>query len=373
MGPLDFEKLFHSLLRKLGSEVIVIDSEGTVVHLVRRGANKQTAPGVVGRKLLEVFPNLGTSGQIDWRLEIFSHVLKEGRELEIRRQPRQVGGVTRWFDIHLYPLREEGEDGREGAITGAVLVSLDVSERTALEEELVRQARTQSLANLGASIAHEIRNPLNAMALNIQLVKETVAGSAPGATPPLDLILDEIRRIDSIVAQFLQFARPPRTALRLDNPNRAVQTVHDMIREMARKKGVELSLDCAAVPEVPMDKDRLVEAVYNLAQNAVQVLDQGGQVILRTRTEKDAVCIEVTDNGPGIPEEIREKIFELYFSTKEEGHGTGLGLPYADSIVKAHNGTLTVSSQVGHGSTFTIRLPRGIMTGRHDKTEDPHP
>lgn len=371
MAPLDFEMLFHSLLRKLGSEVIVIDREGTVVHLVRRGASGAKTPGVVGRKLLEVFPNLGTSGDIDWRLEIFTHVLKDGRELEIRRQPRQVAGVTRWFDIHLYPLREGG-DG-EGAITGAVLVSLDVSERTALEEELVRQARTQSLANLGASIAHEIRNPLNAMALNIQLVKETVAEKAPTAAPPLDLILDEIRRIDSIVAQFLQFARPPRTTLRLDSPNRAVQTVHDMIREMARKKGVEISLECAAVPEVPMDKDRLVEAVYNLAQNAVQVLGSGGLLSLRTRADKDAVFIEVHDNGPGIPEEIREKIFELYFSTKEEGHGTGLGLPYADSIVKAHNGTLTVASQEGEGSTFTIRLPRGIMTGRHDEAQDPHP
>ncbi len=359
---LDIPALFKSLLKKLGSDVIAIDTEGRIVLWERGFAiGGLTTEDRVGQLLLDVFPQLGSAdGDIDWNLEIFTHVLKEGREVEVRRQPRPVGNRTLWFDILAWPVfAEDGE-----TILGATLVSIDVSERHALEEELTRTARTQSLANLGASIAHEIRNPLNAMGLNLQLVREGIVDPEKATTEQqvndLDLALAEIRRLDEIVGNFLTFARPPQATMSLDDPTQAIESVIAMLKEKARRKGVELVNACSPVPKVLMDRNRIIEALFNLAQNAVQALSKGGTVTLSADVEADAVVLKVIDDGPGIPAEMQPKIFELYFSTKEED-GTGLGLPYADSIVKAHNGKLSLHSKIGEGSTFEIRLPRSIQ------------
>lgn len=363
MAGFSVDILLKSLLHHLGSDVIAIDREGLIVYWERGFAGAGDAPaGMIGRHLLDVFPQMQDSeGGIDWNLEIFKHVLDEGRSVEVRRQARHVGDRTFWFDILAWPLK----DG-EGDVVGAVLASLDISERQALEDELIRTARTQSLANLGASIAHEIRNPLNAMSLNLQLVREGLEdpdrADREQQLANIDLALEEITRLDGIVSNFLQFARPPQTQLSLDDPNDAVRTVISMLNETARKKGVELVNASQPVPEVLMDRNRIIEAIFNLAQNAIQAMEGGGTVTLGTLIEPDSVLIQVADDGPGIPEEMHDKIFELYFSTKEED-GTGLGLPYADSLIKAHQGQLTMSSEPGQGTTFTIRLPRSIRTG----------
>ena len=363
MTKIDYRTLLQTLISRWGSDILVVDKDGTIIIWEQGFGVQAQSNQFVGHNLRELFPNLSSEeAGIDWELEIFTHVINEGRSAEIRKLSRKVGSKMLWFDIYLYPLME-GD-----SVEGAVLVSLDVSERTRLEDELVRQARTQSLANLGASIAHEIRNPLNAMSLNLQLVKEGILH--PDKTDPqeqvenLNLILDEINRLDSIVSNFLQFARPQKTTLSLENPNTAVDVVISMLREKARKQGIELESNLSQLPDIPMDKSRLVEALFNLTQNAIQALGNqpGGLVKVITRLAPDHALIQVQDNGPGIPEEIRDKIFDLYFSTKEED-GTGLGLPYAERIVKDHNGTITLDTDTGQGTTFNIKLPLSIMTG----------
>jgi len=360
MTNINYQTLLQSLIKKLGSDILVIDMDGKIL-IWEHGFGGQRNYNAVGKNLRDLFPNLsGDKEGIDWELEIFSHVLTEGRSIEIHKLSRQVGNKTLWFDIFLYPLKTDGN------VTGAVIVSLDVSKRTRLEDEVVRQARTQSLANLGASIAHEIRNPLNAMSLNLQLVREAILDNSKASTEEqvdnLNLILQEISRLDSIVSNFLQFARPQKTMLSLENPNEAVQVVISMLTEQARKQGVELRSALSQLPKIPMDKSRLVEAIFNLAQNAIQALKDHGHVEISTSLVKDQVLIRVQDNGPGITDDTKEKIFDLYFSTKAVD-GTGLGLPYAERIVKDHHGSLSLETEVGKGSTFIISLPLSIITG----------
>jgi signal transduction histidine kinase len=141
-----------------------------------------------------------------------------------------------------------------------------------------------------------------------------------------------------------------------------VNVVISMLREQARKQGVELQSNLSQLPDIPLDKSRLVEAIFNIAQNAIQALGDSGTVHFNSSAQSDHVLLQIIDDGPGIPEEIQEKIFDLYFSTKDED-GTGLGLPYAERIVKDHNGTLTVKSSLGKGTAFLITLPLGFMTG----------
>ena len=204
------------------------------------------------------------------------------------------------------------------------------------------------------------------MSLNLQLLREAILDPSKGKPEEqldnLNLTLQEIERLDSIVSNFLQFARPQKTTLSLENPNTAVNVVISMLTEQSRKQGVELTSKISQLPDIPMDKSRLVEAIFNLAQNALQALGKTGRVEISTGVEGDHVVIRVQDDGPGIPRDIQDKIFDLYFSTKESD-GTGLGLPYAERIVKDHNGSLSLESDLGKGSTFIISLPLGIITG----------
>ncbi len=174
----------------------------------------------------------------------------------------------------------------------------------------------------------------------------------------LDSTKSEIKRLERLVNNFLAYARPSQPRFESRDLNVVVREVLRFLELDFRQSQVELRTDLEPLlPDVEIDETQFKQALINLLVNARQVLKDGGLVTIRTRAgSRGEVVLEVEDDGPGIPEEMRERIFEVFYSSR--GGGTGLGLPIARQIVERHGGAIELHSQEGQGTRFTIRLPR---------------
>jgi signal transduction histidine kinase len=231
-----------------------------------------------------------------------------------------------------------------------------------LEHARQSAARVAYRVNLGSGLAHEIRNPLNSMNMNLQMLGEELQG-VPGLEggehlEMLRSMQGEIKRIANLIDVFLQYARPATPQLEVKDLNDVLNATARFLQADFRQSGVDLVLDLEPLlPSVELDEGQLRQALLNILGNARQVMQPGGQVRVVTRAGMGGeVVIEIADNGPGIPADSIEKIFEPFFS-KRAG-GTGLGLAIARQMVENHGGSIEVDSQVGRGTTFRIRLPR---------------
>jgi two-component system sensor histidine kinase HydH len=336
----------RSLLDTLESGVALLDAEGVFRYVngtIAAICGKDPA-SLVGRGADEALPAL--KGEIDWR-HAARNVIRRGRSIRLAR----FALPGRVLDCALGPLRLARGDV-------ALLTVTDVSEAVQLEERLLRQARTQAIANLGDSVAHEIRNPLNSIHMNVQLLREGLSGARLDRER-LDRIATtvqrEIKRLDGVVRDFVQYSRPP--ALRLDRGslNHVVRAALDALDAQVREKQLRVRTDLQSARPVNMDKDRIQRAIYNVLLNAVQVLPEGGEIVCRSRDEERHCVLEISDNGPGIDPSKSSNIFTLFYTTKPGG--TGLGLPIANRIVEEHGGRMAVASAPGKGATFAFFLP----------------
>ncbi|HZZ84687.1 MAG TPA: ATP-binding protein [Anaeromyxobacteraceae bacterium] len=235
------------------------------------------------------------------------------------------------------------------------------------KHELARRAQTaEKLAAIGtmtAGLSHEIRNPLNAAALQLTVLERRIHKlPREGQTTllePLALVRDEIRRLDHILEDFLQFARPREFVAHTVPVETVLTKVLDLLEGQAERRSVEVIRDFHPVPPVRGDEERLRQVVMNLALNAVEAIPAGGFLRVSSAVEAaDAadVVIHVDDDGPGIPAELRERIFEPFFTTKPAGSGLGLSIVHA--IVTQHGGTISAGESPEGGARFTLRLPR---------------
>ena len=231
-----------------------------------------------------------------------------------------------------------------------------------LEQARQSAARASYVGLLASGLAHEIRNPLNAMNMNLQMLEEELSAKAelidPEHTELLESTKSEIKRLERLVNNFLAYARPAQPRLEPSDLNLVVREVMRLLEVDFRQSQIELRADLEPLlPEVETDPTQFKQALINLLVNARQVLTSGGRVTVRTRVgSRGEVVLEVEDDGPGIPTEVRERIFEVFYSSR--GGGTGLGLPIARQIVERHGGTVQLNSVEGQGTTFQIRLPR---------------
>src|SRR5918993_1141028 len=241
----------------------------------------------------------------------------------------------------------------------------------------------RSLGRLMAGVTHEVRNPLNAMTIHLELVREhllrlqrsarapvgAVLGlegrdeSAPevtGAREHLDVIASEIRRLDEVITGFVRFIRPEELQVTPVNVQLLINEVIALVEPDARRSGITCRVDApAGLPELRADPALLRQALLNLALNACQAMPDGGKLTMGARVEKDRrLALTVEDTGAGISADNLDRIFDLYYTTRPEGSGIGLSIVYR--IVQLHGGEIEVQSTEGRGTTFRILLPLGL-------------
>ncbi len=258
---------------------------------------------------------------------------------------------------------------------GAMLVARNVGYLNQVHSTLNYSRKAAAIGRLLAGVAHEVKNPLNAMTIHLELlkqkvgsIKEPIVVPAPNGGPgrPLDLakhvniISSEIKRLDEVVAGFLKFARPDELKLQ---PVAIATVVHDVVSTIApeaHRRRVTIRQECPpALPDINADQGMLMQVVLNLAINALQAMPDGGSLKLACRVaSRRRVALSVEDTGVGISPEDLPRIFDLYFTTKEKGSGIGLSMVFR--IVQLHDGEVEVQSTPGGGTKFTLRFPQAI-------------
>jgi len=228
-----------------------------------------------------------------------------------------------------------------------------------------RQQKLATLGTLAAGIAHEIRNPLTSLKARLHTLEKHLL-IVPAARKDTNIISAEISRLERIVQDILSFARPSDPRLETFPAETVIREVRGLVSPDLERRGLQLVVESSPELFIRADSGHLKQVLINLVRNAAEAIDGEGTVTLRTRAaraplggrETDAVILEVSDTGKGIPPEAEKRLFDPFFSTKETG--TGLGLTIAARIVEKHGGVLQYQTQPGHGTTFGVVLPREI-------------
>jgi signal transduction histidine kinase len=245
-----------------------------------------------------------------------------------------------------------------GATVGCVVHLRDVTERMLMKEQMWRMEQFASLSTLAAGLLHEIKNPITALSIHVQLLEERLRSSkADGpVTELIDVLKSEVRRLDLTLEGFRNFASLQRLNLKWVDVRQVLEDVVRLIRPQASQQGVRLDHAAPAgpLPPVALDAEKIEQAMLNLVLNALDAMPKGGELYLGATLKDGQIEVVVRDTGPGIPPEIQDHIFHPYFSTKDRG--TGIGLTLAEKLVRQHQGHLGFRTGPG-GTTFAITLP----------------
>jgi signal transduction histidine kinase len=231
-----------------------------------------------------------------------------------------------------------------------------------MQSTLSYARRVATLGRLSAGLAHEIKNPLHATMIRLELLKQLLADKEPHDTSPLlehvAVVGAQMRRLDEVVQSFLKFIRPEELQLRPVQLSTILEAIMPIVEAEARSHGVKVLTECSNdLPPLNADSPVLEQAFLNLAINACQATPSGGSLRIAAAAARDRrVEVIFEDSGVGISPEHIEKIFDLYFTTKE--HGSGIGLAMVFRAVHLHNGEIEVQSTPGRGTTFRLLLPQ---------------
>ena len=310
---------------------------------------------VLGQPLqLIVPPERLAAGELEWLDE---QVTRTGHaQLETERLARDGRRVAVEMSVSL--LR-----GPAGEPIGRCAILRDMTGRKRQEEEKLQSERLATIGAMSAKLAHEIRNPLSSVRLNLDLVADeipAVAGTQPRAAAEMRALLAtvdaEVHRIQRVTEDYLQFARMPKPRWEVVALNEVLTQRLAFLHSTFAKAGVRLATDYAPdLPAVAGDEEQLWQAILNLVRNALEAMPEGGALTVRTTQSDGWVRLAITDTGKGMTGAEREQIFKPFFSTKPGG--TGLGLPLTQQIIAEHGGRLRCESAPGQGTTFAMELP----------------
>jgi len=375
--------LLRSIIDSMPSILVTVDPAGAI-NQWNAEAEKVTGLSlaeVLGRKLKEIFPSLNND------LAKIAVAIRTRKPQTIHKAAREFAGQKWRADITIYPLLTSGTEG-------AVIRIDNVSDVSRMEELLVQSEKMLSLGGLAAGMAHEINNPLAGILQNLQLIRSRLLQD----TPPnrniaeeigcdlntlqdyitkrkipimLDMINEAGQRAASIVRNMLSFSRMETDILHPCNLDTIItQTIEIACNDYSLSHNYDfrsIHIDYQNMPNLPpiMGIDsQLQQVLFNLLKNSAQAMTEWKEmkkkpkITIKTWLEKNAVLLELCDNGPGMPEELQAKIFEPFFTTKDIGQGTGLGLSVAYFIItETHKGMLTVNSALKQGTCFQISLP----------------
>ena len=339
-----------SILNTVDLAIVTSSFEGRILSS-NRAAEDMFGSGLVGSRIALLFEN-PASGE-----EILRAAVEKGKfdgEVVMKR------GDGRSFPAYLSIRQIFDARGKATAIMCVVRDITSEKEKERLEKQIFEAEKLASLGQLAAGVAHEINNPLTSVTLiTEQLLKEVEDGRV---RRKLKVIERQVEGAARIARSLLNFARQVTPEIRDVDINAILDKV---LEELSVQMGrISLEKDYGKLPKVKGDELQLRQAFTNVILNAIQAIEGEGKITVKTRAERDAVVVTISDTGRGIPEEHLSRIFEPFFTTKELGKGTGLGLAIVHGIIERHGGKIEVESEVGKGTSFTITLPLEYAEGR---------
>jgi signal transduction histidine kinase len=301
------------------------------------------AEAIVHRQALEVFS--AHNPLHDLLREAFaSRQSTPWRTLELGGEPPARVAVNVQF------IREQGE------AMGCLVTLRDASTRAQIEDQIDVTTKLAALGRLTSGVAHEVKNPLNAMVLQLEILKSKLTDQGERVGPHLEILSSEIRRLDRVVKTFLDFTRPVEIHPIPTPVETLVREVFLLAEPQALQNNVRLVFEHqGALPTINVDRDLMKQALLNLVLNGCQAMPSGGQLKVKPQTDGHHLNLEVSDQGVGIPPEARQKIFSLFYTTKPGGSGIGLAMAFR--VLQLHNGFIDFSSEAHHGTTFRVSIP----------------
>ena len=363
LSKLDTEQI-EQLFQTLGEEnerlAVVLDSMNDGVFVTDE-SHRLVLVNKAAERMVPVTPGRIIAERPVWHViadeDIASFVrrtLENDESVSDREFTLDHGGTTRILNCSVIPLVQAGH------IRGNILQLEDISEKRGREARLRRAESLASLTTLAAGVAHEIKNPLGSIGIHTQLlqklIREQSAQNLETAENYLGVIEEEIERLNKIVVDFLFAVRPMDTKLEDNDLNGLVDDLLTFVQYELEQAHIELVRDFDAdLSHLQLDPKYFKQAILNIIKNAISAMPDGGMLRVSTQQRGDQALLRISDNGIGMSEEVRDKIFEPYFTTRDFGSGIGLTLVY--KVVKEHMGDIAVISKEGHGTTFTITLP----------------
>lgn len=339
----------EQLLERLEEVVLLFDRDDRLV-MAGRAAERFLGRGrweILGRSLNELFPPTSALGAAVRNAIELRQPLKDLPLALERHGAPQARVLVNVEILESFPDHQR---------IGTLITLRDAETRRQIQSQLDVSARLAAISRLTGGVAHEIKNPLQAITVHLEVLKSKLAGDYEYVGPEIETIAREMLRLDRVVKTFLDFARPVEVKMRDLEMTALARDVVALVGPSAGRQNVRIELD-AEPGEISIhgDRDLLQQAVLNVVVNGVESMKNGGRLRIQVRRDGDECCVNIADEGVGIPPDIREKIFNLYFSTK--GKGSGIGLAMTFRVIQLHNGTIDFTSEPGKGTTFRLRFP----------------
>ncbi|HXS95090.1 MAG TPA: ATP-binding protein [Candidatus Limnocylindrales bacterium] len=343
------------LFQDLEDAVFIFNRENRLVFAsgsVEKFLGRERA-GLIGASMDDIFPPANTLGLL------VAQAAQTGRPVRNRRVPiASPDGAPNAVGVVL--LAVDMLETMPGASGSGMLVRLrDPEAQRKIGRELQTADRLAAISRVSGGVAHEVKNPLNAILLHVEVARAKLSRGDTDVAQQMEIISREILRLDRVVKTFLDFTRPVELNLSTVPLHQLMKEIVELAKPQAdaSKIRVNMSSESDGV-EIRVDRDLLKQAVLNVVVNAMQAMPEGGELRFESSVSEDTAEIRISDTGPGIPPDLRDKIFRLYFTTKKEGSGIGLAMTFR--IVQLHDGTIDFTSEPGKGTTFSIRLPVAV-------------
>jgi PAS domain S-box-containing protein len=342
-GARELRSNVEQLLQRLEETVLLFDNAGKLVVLGETAERMlgKSRDELVGRSLEELFPPATALG------DAIGNAVRSRQSVRDRPVTMAGDGAATRLLVSVEILRKDASQED----LGTLITLRDIESRRQLERQLDVSSRLAAISRLTGGVAHEIKNPLNAIALHLEVLR----GKLEGDQPEVDVIAGEIKRLDTVVKTFLNFTKPIDLKAQPLDLKEVVEQVLALVSVDAEAKHIQIEAALEDRLWINGDTDLLKQAVLNIVNNALEAMQEGGKLSLCLEWTGAECQIAITDDGPGIAPDDRDRIFNLYFTTKQ--HGTGIGLATTFRVMQLHGGTIDFESELGKGTTFRLRFP----------------